>query len=129
MGTEPVLFKAEDPNFKLLSKDLSLSKTPAKTDNQSNDILGEPSVEPSTEDLVARLSLGKAPVTADKLEQRESLMAKLGAWEPPKNFNDGSSNHLDPRKYYTGPPLAELNLKKWAKNSRRQRRMVMLRTI
>ncbi|EHK99037.1 hypothetical protein M7I_5122 [Glarea lozoyensis 74030] len=49
-------------------------------------------------------------------ERRKTLIAQLKAWEAPEDFDNGSSNHPDPRQFYNGPPLALLDLQKLGLN-------------
>jgi hypothetical protein len=49
-------------------------------------------------------------------QRRATIVAQLKAWVPPQGFDDGSSSHQPPTKYYTGPPLCILDAKKLGLN-------------
>jgi len=40
-------------------------------------------------------------------QYRTGMLEKLAQWAPPADFDDGSSQHPDPRIYYDGEPLGE----------------------
>ena len=50
------------------------------------------------------------PWIAERDARLKSTIEKLKQWKPPPGFDDGSSKHPDPRKYYSGPSIAEIDL-------------------
>lgn len=50
---------------------------------------------------------------AERAERRTNIAAKLKAWKPPADFDDGSSNDPDPRTFYHGErSIGELDFQK-----------------
>lgn len=49
------------------------------------------------------------PWKAARAESLTARLAKLANWEPPQDFDDGSSNYPNPRTFYDGPSLGQLD--------------------
>ncbi|KAJ4301892.1 hypothetical protein N0V90_003988 [Kalmusia sp. IMI 367209] len=49
-------------------------------------------------------------------QRRATIVAQLKAWVPPQGFDDGSSSHQHPKKFYTGTPRCILDAKKLGLN-------------
>jgi hypothetical protein len=49
-------------------------------------------------------------------QRRATIVTQLKAWVPPQGFDDGSSSHQHPKKFYTGTPRCILDAKKLGLN-------------
>ncbi|KAF1989496.1 hypothetical protein K402DRAFT_418749 [Aulographum hederae CBS 113979] len=49
---------------------------------------------------------------AERIQCVAKLSSKIKAYKAPEDFDDGLSNHPDPRQYYNGPPIGILDLEK-----------------
>ena len=96
-------FVPENPKREPSSKDLDLSNNPPTPDAPVSD---REQADKSFE------SVTRPVRSAEREQQVASIVAQLSEWKAPEGFDDGSSNHPDPRQYYRGPPLALLDLQK-----------------